>query len=262
MKRKRNTLRTERTPHLDPLPFRRGEEKAAAPVRSSEVTDERAPGFLSPIGGEDQGEGATALTTRLGALKLGATGSVTRRARSLRKKATWAEKLLWSRLRNRQFAGFKFRRQHPMGLYDLDFYCAEARLAVELDGREHGHPDRQTTDKERDAFLARLGIKVIRFWNHALRENFRAVLDTILRELSERTPHLDPLPFGRGEEKPATPVRSSEVDDERAPSFLSPIGGEDQGDGATRPSRPSREETPRRKSFLKFVGPNNQTPDP
>ena len=247
MKRKPKTLRTEETPHLDPLPFRRGEEKPAAPALGSATADEPAHNFLSPIGGEDQGEGAAGLATR--------------RARTLRKKATWAEKLLWSRLRNRQFAGYKFRRQHPVGPYNLDFYCVEARLAVELDGREHGHPDRQTTDKERNAFLAKLGIKVIRFWNHALRENLRSVLDTILRELSERTPHLDPLPFGRGEEKPAAPVRGSEVADEPAHNFLSPIGGEDQGEGATRPSRPSREGQQHRKSLLKFIGPYNQTSD-
>src|SRR5437899_7463845 len=133
MKKKPKTLRS--AAHLDPLPFRRGEEKRAPPVRGSAVPDSPAQNFLSPIGGEDQGEGAA--------------GPPIRRARTLRKKATWAEKLLWSRLRNRQIAGCKFRRQHPVGPYNLDFYCAEARLAVELDGREHGHPDRKTADKER-----------------------------------------------------------------------------------------------------------------
>src|SRR6266516_2512289 len=99
MKRNPRTRRTERTPHLDPLPFGMGEETPDAPAVGSAAAGEPAPGFLSPIGGEDQGEGAA--------------GRATRRARSLRKKATWAEKLLWSRLRNRQFAGYKFRRQHP-----------------------------------------------------------------------------------------------------------------------------------------------------
>jgi hypothetical protein len=148
-----------------------------------------------------------------------------------------------------------------VGPYNLDFYCVETRLAVELDGREHGHPDRQTTDKERDAFLAHLGIKVIRFWNHALRENLRSVLDTILRELAERTPHLDPLPFGRGEETPGAPAAGSGAAGEPAPGFLSPIGGEDQGEGAARLSRPLPEEKTPRKPLLKFIGPNNQTPD-
>src|SRR5437762_316683 len=184
MKSKPKTLRMQSTPHLDPLPFGRGEERPAAPVRAPATPGDLAKSFLSPIGGEDQGEGAA--------------GQSTGRARSLRKKATWAEKLLWSQLRNRQLAGYKFRRQHSAGHYNLDFYCAEACLAVELDGREHGHPERQSRDKEREVFLAQLGIKVIRFWNHALRENLRSVLDTILRELAKRTPHLDPLPFRRG----------------------------------------------------------------
>src|SRR6266511_731801 len=170
MKRKPKTPRTKGTPHLDPLPFGRGEEKPAAPVRGSAVADQPAHNFPSPVGGEEKPAGlaigsATTVEPAHNFLSPlggedqgeGATGPVTRRARTLRKKATWAEKLLWSRLRNRQFAGYKFRRQHPVGPYNLDFYCAEARLAVELDGREHGHPDHRTTDKERDAFLAQLG---------------------------------------------------------------------------------------------------------
>src|SRR6266571_5676293 len=212
MNLQRKKLRPGRTPHLDPLPFRRGEERTVAPTRGTAAPDESAQPLLSPVGGEAQCEGPT--------------GRTIRRARSLRKKPTWAEKLLWSRLRNRQLAGYKFRRQHSVGPYNLDFYCAQARLAVELDGREHGHPDRQITDKKRDAFLAHLGIKVIRFWNHALRENLRSVLDTILRELAERTPHLDPLPFRRGEEKPVAPAVGSAAAGEPAPSFLSPVGGE------------------------------------
>src|SRR5258707_15588253 len=106
MKKKPKTLRSERTSQLDPLPFPRGEEKRAPPVRGSAVPDSPAQDFLSPIGGEDQGEGPA--------------GPAAGRARSLRKKATWAEKLLWRRLRNRQLAGYKFRRQHPVGPYDLD----------------------------------------------------------------------------------------------------------------------------------------------
>jgi len=74
---------------------------------------------------------------------------------------------------------------------------------------------------------------------------------------SERTPHVDPLPFRRGEEKPGAPVRASATADAPAPSFLSPIGGEDQGEGAARPPRPPHEEKTRRKPILKFIGPNN-----
>ena len=76
---------------------------------------------------------------------------------------------------------------------------------------------------------------------------------------TEATSHLDPLPFRRGEEKPAPPVRGSATQDDPAHTFLSPIGGEDQGEGGIRPFCPSPEAKPRRKSLLKFIGPNNQS---
>src|SRR5439155_18297934 len=60
------------------------------------------------------------------------------RARQLRKKETWAEKLVWRWLRDRRFSHYKFRRQHPIGDYHLDFFCEEAELNVELDGSQHG----------------------------------------------------------------------------------------------------------------------------
>ena len=93
---------------------------------------------------------------------------------------------MWKLLRDRRFAGYKFRRQHPVSPYVLDFYCHSALLAIELDGFGHGHPEKQATDRERDRILAEMGIKTIRFWNRQLRENERAIRDTILRELSER----------------------------------------------------------------------------
>jgi ATP-dependent helicase HrpA/adenine-specific DNA-methyltransferase len=75
----------------------------------------------------------------------------------LRKKETWAEKLVWSWLRNRRFTGYKFRRQHPLGVYSLDFFCEEARLNVELDGGQHGFPDQRRHDREREKFLQSRG---------------------------------------------------------------------------------------------------------
>ena len=70
------------------------------------------------------------------------------RARELRRKMTWAEIKFWNRVKQQKF-GFKFRRQHPFGPYVLDFYCAEARLAVELDGSSHN--ERGEADLLRDA---------------------------------------------------------------------------------------------------------------
>ena len=114
------------------------------------------------------------------------------RARQLRKTETWAEKILWSWLRNRCFSSYKFRRQHSVGCYYLDFFCEEARLSIEIDGSGHGHPEQQQRDAERTVFLATQGVKELRFWNSHLRRNAQSIRDTIFRELQERAPH--PLP--------------------------------------------------------------------
>jgi very-short-patch-repair endonuclease len=114
------------------------------------------------------------------------------RARQLRKVETWAEKLMWRWLRDRRFSGYKFRRQHPIGIYYLDFFCEEAVLNLELDGSQHGFPDQRKHDEEREMFLQSLGIKTLRFWNSQLRRNAQSIRDTIFEELQKRTPH--PLP--------------------------------------------------------------------
>jgi very-short-patch-repair endonuclease len=114
------------------------------------------------------------------------------RARQLRQKETWAEKLLWRWLRGRRFSGYKFRRQHPLGDYYLDFFCEEAELNIELDGGQHGFPDQQKHDAEREKYLKSRGIKTLRFWNAQLRRNAPAVCNTIFNELQARAPH--PLP--------------------------------------------------------------------
>ena len=67
------------------------------------------------------------------------------RARELRQSGTDAERLVWQLVRNRQLDGWKFRRQHPIGRYILDFYCYEARLGIELDGGQHAEPDQANT---------------------------------------------------------------------------------------------------------------------
>jgi very-short-patch-repair endonuclease len=101
------------------------------------------------------------------------------RARLLRKKATETERILWRHLRNRNFAGYKFRRQHPFDGYVLDFYCPSAKLAIELDGGGHNYRPGQTHDRKRSEFLARHGLVVLRFWNHQIRQE----LDTVLRAI-------------------------------------------------------------------------------
>jgi very-short-patch-repair endonuclease len=111
------------------------------------------------------------------------------RARSLRKQPTWAAKLMWRWLRGRRFNCYKFRREHPVGPYVLDFFCEEAKLNVELDGRGHGFPDQRKHDVRREQFLQSQGIKTLRFWNSHLRRNARNIRDTVLEELQKRAPH-------------------------------------------------------------------------
>ena len=101
------------------------------------------------------------------------------RRRALRGRATDAEKLLWRLLRSRQFVGLKFRRQHPVGRYIVDFYCAARRLAVELDGGQHFTIEGQAYDRRRTEYLARREIRVLRFTNNELFENTEGVLELI-----------------------------------------------------------------------------------
>jgi adenine-specific DNA-methyltransferase len=99
-------------------------------------------------------------------------------ARKLRRNGTDAERALWFHLRDRRLGGLKFRRQHPIGPYTVDFACVEARLIVELDGGQH--LDACSRDALRTAFLEAQGWRVIRLWDHealALRfESLEAVL--------------------------------------------------------------------------------------
>jgi len=113
-------------------------------------------------------------------------------ARRLRKADTGAEQLLWRWLRDRRFSAHKFRRQHPMGPHILDFFCAEAKLNIELDGSQHGHPEHIQADADRDRWLAERGIKVLRYWNARLRREKQVVRDAIWQALQERAPK--PLP--------------------------------------------------------------------
>ena len=107
-------------------------------------------------------------------------------ARSLRCRMTVAERALWRRLRNRKTAGAKFRRQHSFGGYVLDFYCAERKLGIELDGDLHAFPRGHIHDRARTDALGREGIRIVRFWNHQVKENLEWVLEQIRKELLMR----------------------------------------------------------------------------
>jgi len=104
-------------------------------------------------------------------------------SKNLRKEQTPAEKLLWSNLRNRNLSGYKFRRQHPVKFYIVDFYCAEKMLSIEVDGGIHLNKEQQEYDKNRTEELTLLGIKEIRFTNEEISENISEVLKKIVTEL-------------------------------------------------------------------------------
>ncbi|KQW83779.1 endonuclease domain-containing protein [Brevundimonas sp. Root1279] len=115
------------------------------------------------------------------------TGSDTvLRARELRRRLSPPEARLWIRLRGRRLEGFKFRRQHPVGPFILDFYCAEAKLAVEVDGQGHLHPDRVEYDRRRTLWLHRQGIRVVRLAAESVRVDLEGVLEFLGRTASER----------------------------------------------------------------------------
>lgn len=99
----------------------------------------------------------------------------------MRKTSTPQEKTLWSRLRNDNL-GCGFRRQHSIGRFIADFYCAEKKLVIELDG--HQHADNKEYDKERTELFESFGIKVIRFWNEEVDENIKKVVLKIVEELN------------------------------------------------------------------------------
>ncbi len=135
---------------------------------------------LAPLGGEGTGEGARSRGF----------------ARALRRRQTDTERVLWRQLRDRQIHEAKFRRQHPIGPYIVDFCCLEHRLVVELDGGHHAAQIQ--ADERRTAFLMQHGYRVLRFWDHDVLGNREAVLQVIDQALSY--PHPQTLPPRRERE--------------------------------------------------------------
>jgi very-short-patch-repair endonuclease len=105
----------------------------------------------------------------------------TRRARCLRRQLTLPEGLMWRALRGRALADLRFRRQHPIGPYILDFYCHELKLAVEVDGQVHEHPERLAHDRRRTEWLRQQGIRVIRIAARDVLDDLDASLGFIRR---------------------------------------------------------------------------------
>jgi len=101
------------------------------------------------------------------------------RARALRQQETSAETLLWQQLRSRRHNGFKWRRQHPIGRFIVDFCCVDQRLIVELDGIVHA--DQVERDNERTTLLEQQGYRVLRFTNDVVEQQ----IDTVLKNINQ-----------------------------------------------------------------------------
>jgi very-short-patch-repair endonuclease len=106
-----------------------------------------------------------------------------KKARQLRQASTDTERRMWSALRDRRLASYKFRRQYPIGPYIVDFACTRHQLVIELDGSQHADA---TADVRRTAFLQRQGWRVIRFWNNDVLINTSGVIESILRALQTK----------------------------------------------------------------------------
>jgi very-short-patch-repair endonuclease len=108
------------------------------------------------------------------------TEAIQQRARELRRAQTPAEQKLWARLRHKQLYGLRFRRQHPIERFIVDFCCVARKLVVEIDG--HSHALQAEYDEDRTAWLEERGYKIIRFTNEQVNHQLDAVLDEIARQ--------------------------------------------------------------------------------
>jgi adenine-specific DNA methylase/very-short-patch-repair endonuclease len=143
-------------------------------------------------------------------------------ARELRQNMTDAEQLLWRCLRGKQLDGFRFRKQHPIEHYVLDFYCPSARLAIEVDGSQHYTPEGMAKDAARTAWLAERGIRVLRFTNLEVLSNLEGVLSVIWEALHVSSMEED-------EENAPTPTLPRWGREKAPSSSLPPAGGGQEG---------------------------------
>jgi len=122
------------------------------------------------------------------------------RARAMRRDMSLPEVLLWEELRGGRLDGFRFRRQHPIGPFVLDFYCPAWKLAIEVDGAAHDFPERAEQDERRMMWLNNQGINVLRFVAKEIldREELEGVLVAIRQTLAPSTAFGGPPPPPRG----------------------------------------------------------------
>jgi very-short-patch-repair endonuclease len=110
----------------------------------------------------------------------GASPELLNTARELRHSMTPAEKELWHHLRNNQLNGYSFRRQHPISIFIVDFFCYSAKLVIEVDGAVHLDPQKKERDHERTEYMRQLGITLLRFRNDEVLNS----IDDVLRRIS------------------------------------------------------------------------------
>jgi very-short-patch-repair endonuclease len=106
-------------------------------------------------------------------------------AKDLRASATDCERKLWAILRGKQFAGLRFRRQHPLGPYIVDFYCSAAKLVIELDGGQHSTDENMAYDAARDGWLKSQGYRVLRFSNEDFLKHRDMIVEAVGRAIGE-----------------------------------------------------------------------------
>jgi very-short-patch-repair endonuclease len=117
----------------------------------------------------------------------GARPEILRIAGDLRRNMTKVEKLLWEQLRQRKIDGYRFRRQHPLNEFIVDFFCYEAMLVIELDGDVHDSDFQAERDLERTKILNQLGLTILRFSNKEVHQNITQVISTIREKIKTIT---------------------------------------------------------------------------
>ncbi len=161
--------RSHRNPHPNPSPLGEGLLEQQTPISPESE-------------GETAGHREGLLLLRE---KAGDEGSQSLKfARQLRCNQTEAEKMLWSKLRNRQLNGYKFKRQVPVGNYIADFLCQATMLIVELDGGQHA--EQQDYDQRRTYWLESQGFWVLRFWNNDVLSNINGVCDALVEAVGKQ----------------------------------------------------------------------------
>jgi very-short-patch-repair endonuclease len=126
-------------------------------------------------------------------------------AKAMRSNPTEAERRLWHYLRAKRFMGLKFKRQKPVGPFIVDFICLELKLIIEVDGGQHGG----LTDQRREAWFARQGYKVLRFWNHEVLGRTEVVLEKVREVVCTLSPGPSPA-HGRGEKRSLSELGENE----------------------------------------------------